>query len=391
MNGLVSSNRGFTDFDSIDEILAVLRESFRNRKLHIRYGTEKREVSVSSYNDDGTILITTDPECKKYGECVLYGLSDKYIEVDLRLLEEIYAGYFKCEIVGARKATKGRRDLRFLLQPGIAVATNFKLSKHTIELSKFNIPTGIKVVLDQFQSANSNFSDHFKVDILGSDVKDEILKAIKNTGKTLFVADCSDINSYKAIADDFLDPSSIYGSEIDKVVRKSVERGLKSIAIVPVIYTMENGRSVPFAYIRVVSKTKPFGLDKVLELKEMSFKLVERIRDANTLLASVHQEFVDISKGGAKLKITDSELKKYIEKSGGFIFDIVFKLQAPITVYGEVKNAFKNSEDELIVGVYFGGNSSRKGEMERFYDVLKPMELEYKENLIRSIKSRQRR
>ena len=37
----------------------------------------------------------------------------------------------------------------------------------------------------------------------------------------------------------------------------------------------------------------------------------------------------DISRGGAKIKISDQRLKQYIPKSKGFIFDIVFKLQAP--------------------------------------------------------------
>jgi hypothetical protein len=116
--------------------------------------------------------------------------------------------------------------------------------------------------------------------------------------------------------------------------------------------------------------------------------LIDRIRDANTLLVTVHQRIVDISKGGAKLCITDENLKKSILKSRGFIFDVVFKLQAPITMYGEIRATYVDDNGNLMVGVDFGGNSSRKGEMKRFQSILKPKEAEYKAKLLQSIKKK---
>ena len=108
------------------------------------------------------------------------------------------------------------------------------MSKHTIDVSRFSIPTSIKVVLDQFQSVNARFTDLFKVDVLVSDTKDAVLKNIKNTGKTLFISDVNDPESYKAMTDDFVDISKIYGHELDKLIKINVEKGFKSIIIVPV-------------------------------------------------------------------------------------------------------------------------------------------------------------
>jgi hypothetical protein len=189
------------------------------------------------------------------------------------------------------------------------------------------------------------------------------------------------------MTDDFIDIAGLYGSDLDKLIKRNVEKGFKSIIIVPVIYITEDENSIPFAYLQAISKSEVLGIDKVIELKDMSFKLVDRIRDANTLLVSVHQQIVDISRGGAKLKITDNDLKKYIQKSKGFIFDIVFKLQAPLTIYGDIKSVFNDPDGNIMIGVDFEGNSSRKDEMKRFYDVLKPMESEYKSKLIKSMKS----
>ena len=382
------TNRNFNSFQTINDVVGILREQFNTRKLYIKYDVEKREVLINEYNPDNTLMIVTDPYYKPDGNIVIYGLSDKYIEVDLQIIEELGPGYFKCRIASARRATEGRRDLRFKISSDDGVATNFRVSKHTIELNKFSIPTSIKVVLDQFQTANSRFADQFRIDVLSIDTKDAVLKTIKNTGKTLFIQNVSDPESYKALTDDFVDVAGTYGTDLEKLIKRNIEKGIKSVIIVPVIYITEDEKSVTFAYIQAISKKDEMGIDKVIELKDMSFKLVDRIRDANTLLVPVHQQIMDLSRGGAKMKISNPDLKKYIQKSRGFVFDIVFKLQAPLTIYGEIKSTTTDSEGNLILGVDFEGNSSRKDEMKRFYSVLKPMEAEYKSRLIKSIKAR---
>ncbi len=381
-------NRDFNTFQTIDDVMNILKEQFSTRKLYIKYDVDKREVMINEYNPDKSLMIVTDPNYKTEKSLTVYGLSDKYIEIDLEVESEMGPGYFKCRIASARRAVTGRRDLRFKITKGDAVATNFRVSKHTIDVSRYSIPTSIKVVLDQFQSVNIKFSDQFKVDVLTTDTKDVVLKTIKNTGKTLFISDVTDPESYKPATDNFVDIYKLYGNELDKLIKRNVEKGFKSIIIVPVIYITEDERSIPFAYIQAISKNEVLGLDRVIDLIDMSFKLVDRIRDANTLYVSVHQQIIDISRGGAKLRITDPDLKKYIQKSRGFIFDIVFKLQAPLTIYGEIKTTSFDDDGNLYLGVDFEGNSSRKDEMKRFYDVLKPMEADYKSKLIKSMKNR---
>jgi len=169
-----------------------------------------------------------------------------------------------------------------------------------------------------------------------------------------------------------------------------VERGYKSIIACPLIYITESEQSFPFAYIQLISKSENFSMDKLLDVKGMTFKLVERIRDANTLTIPVHQQVVDISRGGAKIMITDDNLKKYLIRARGFIFDIVFKLQAPITIYGEIRYTNVDDDGNMFIGVDFAGNSSRKGEMKRFYSIIKPMELEYKSRLLKDLKKRKK-
>ncbi|MCU0846962.1 MAG: DUF1577 domain-containing protein [Spirochaetes bacterium] len=381
-------NREFNDFGEVTDVVNILKSQFANRKLYVKYMVTRTEISIQEYLEDGTIMVVTDQDIEHEGNIIIFGLSDKYLEVDLEVIDEKAPGYFHCRIKSARKAISGRRDLRFKLEPDEVSATNFRVSKHTIDISSYNIPTSIKVVLDQFQSNSSKWSDLFKVDVFSTESKDYVLNMMRKTGKSLFISDISSRESYKSKSDDFINMFDVLGEELDNYIKKNIERGYRSIVAVPIIYITETANPVPFGYIKAISKSMNFDMDKVLELKDQSFKLVDRIRDANTHFIPVHQQIVDISRGGAKLKISDENLKKYLSRTRGFIFDVVFKLQAPITIYGDVKSTFLDEEKNLYVGVDFEGNSSRKDEMKRFYSILKPMEVEYKSRLMKSMKDR---
>ncbi len=381
--------RGFNDLESVDEIFNILRTKFAGRRLYIRYTVDKTEIAINEFLDDQTLILGTEPTFKPESTFSIYGLSDKYVEVDLEVIEEKGPGYFHCRIITGRRAVQGRRDIRFKVTPEEVVATNFKISKHTVDISNLKIPTSIKVVLDQFQISNSGLGDVLKVDVFSSDDKNQILMDIKKTGKTLYIQDAADEDSYTPMTDDFVDLNDVMGDDLNKFMKINTQKGYKSIIIVPIIYITEDENSIPFAYIQLISKTENFGLDKVIDLKEETFKLVDRIRDANTVFLPVHQNILDISRGGAKLSLTDPDLKKSVLKSKGFIFDIVFKLQAPITIYGGIKST-QDVDDELHVGVDFEGNSSRKDEMKRFYSIIQPMESDYKAKLIKSLKSKVR-
>ncbi len=379
--------RSYNEIRSLDDAIEVLKTQFDGRKLSLKYSIDKTEVKINEFLDDKSIMIVTDSEYDPGGDTIIiYGLLDKYVEFDLKILEVRGPGYFKCRIHSVRKAIEGRRDLRFKIEPEEVVATNFKFSKHTIELSGYNIPTGIKVILDQFQSSNSGISDIVKVDLLN--IEDPILEKIKKTGLNVFIEDCSNPDSYAAMNEDFIDLTQMYGVELKSVVKKNVERGFRSIIICPVIYITEESRSIPFAYIQLISKNENFSIEQMLEVKDLSFKLVDRIREANTVLLSVHQQILDISKGGVRLMISDENLKKYLIKSRGFIFDVLFKLQAPITIYGEIKYTSYDDRGTLYIGVDFAGNSSRKDEMKRYYAMIKPREIEYKNRLMKEMKRR---
>lgn len=380
--------RGFESIEAISEALDLLREQFQQRKIYIKNMVDKSEIKINEFFEDNTFMAITDPEYTPPGSTIImYGLLDKYIEFELRVIEIRGPGYYHCECMKAKKAAVGRRDVRFKVDPDGVVATNFKFSKYTLELTGFTIPTGIKVILDQFHSSHTNLSDIVKVDVFQQQ-SDPVLDEIRKTGNAVFVEDLSSTESYHPMTPDMVDLYTLYGDGLKREIKRNVERGYKSMIICPLIYLDEAERSIPFAYIQVISMKEKLGLDKLLDLKDHSFKLVDRIRDANTVLLPVHQHIMDISRGGLRLRISDENLKKSFTKAKGFIFDIVFKLQAPITIYGDIKYTIQDSEGNMYLGVDFAGNSSRKDEMKRYYSMVRPMEMEYKKRLMKEMKKK---
>lgn len=381
--------RPFEDLMDMSEIMQMLQDHYtKGKKLHLKYDITDSDVGINEIMGEDEIMLLTPENYEPKSEIIVVGgLLDKYVEFDLQIIQKRGPGYFQCKVKTGRKASTGRRDLRFKMETDTVVATNFKISKHTIDVTHLNVPTSIKVILEQFQSQYFKGGDLCKVETF--EKTDVILEAIKKTSKSLFVEDLSKVESYAPLTDDFLDLQEVLGKEeFNRYRVKSVERGYKSIIISPIIYVTEAEQSVPFGYILIISKDQHYTLEKVLEVKDHSFRLVDRIRDANTVILPVRQDVMDISRGGARLRITDNSLKLSMLKARGFVFDLVFKLQAPITIYGETKFTGKDTEGNLILGISFAGNSSRKDEMKRLNELIKPMELEYKKRLLKQMQTR---
>lgn len=382
--------RFFEEIEDQNELYNILKEKLSKKSLKIKYDVENREVTVSAFDDSTkTFNATTrqDYQIGKEGIIICSSLLDKYHEVEFEILDTPSAGLFRCKLHGGRRATTGRADIRFKIKPGEAYATNFRVSKHSIDLSMFKLPTSIKVILDQFVVQSKSRYDHCEVGYFDS--SDTVLAQMKKSGNSFLVEDLHDIENHAPLSEDFINVSDLMQDEIASYIHTNREKGFKSLMMVPIIYVTPNEQSIPFAYIKILARNKQLALDDYIKMKELTFKLVDRIRDANTQYIDKRQDIVDVSRGGARLKISDPELKKYLGRARGFIFDVVFKLQQPISIWGDIRFTGVNDENDLLLGVSFAGNTSRKNQMQHLYAILKPMEISYKKRLIEQIKKKQ--
>jgi hypothetical protein len=383
--------RFFEEFQDADAIFTYLRENFSDQKrIKLKYDVEEREVFINEFMDFNKHLMIVADESYAPGSSnviMIFGLLQKYFEIELDVVEAKGPGYYECSIRSGRRATTGRIDIRFKVNSDDVISTNFRISKHTIDMTMFTVPTSIKVILDQFESQNRQYADHFEVGLLANS-QDPVIQHIRKTSQTLFVEDYNNDASFVPMTDEFVDLRQVLGHEFPRYLAKMKEKGFGSAIIVPILYLTDAEQTIPFGYINMMTKERPLTFEDVITMKEKTFKLVDRIRDANTAFIEAKQQILDISRGGARLKIDDTQLKAAMIKTRGFVFDIVFRLQAPITVYGEIKFTATDPDGSLLAGVSFTGNSSRKDEMKRFGQIMEPMELEYKKKLMMQMKGR---
>ena len=110
-------NRDFQEFETLEDVINILKSQFTNRKLYIKYAVDKTEIIINEYLPDGTMMLVTDPNYKNDGiVIIIYGLSDKYLEIDLEVIEERGPGYYHCKVKTARRAMQ--RKARSSVQGG---------------------------------------------------------------------------------------------------------------------------------------------------------------------------------------------------------------------------------------------------------------------------------
>lgn len=322
------------------------------------------QVKILEFKAPDVLIV----DCPKPLEesCTLYHVFNKYMDLNCLVDSEISQDRYKLSVVSIRIATNDRKHPRADVPPDIAVINNIRAAKNVINASLFNIPTSVKVHFGQYQQQLVNLADEVKVQVF--DKTNEKLDLVKKSSKVLLVSDTQDIMSYMPEdTNGFIDFREHLNTEVGRVMEEYRQKKIISELIVPIIYVGHDGTGIPLGYIHLVSKSKKIGLETALELKALSFEMVDRIRDSNTMMINKRQAIVNASKGGLRILVTDEELKKFLIHQKGFSFDVVFKLQQPITMFTEIAYTGFNTKNDLAIGVRIKGFSSRKGEVERFY------------------------
>ena len=122
------------------------------------------------------------------------------------------------------------------------------------------------------------------------------------------------------------------------------------------------------------SKSQKYTEDKVLELQQLAFEMVDRIRDSNTVIMNHRETVLNLSRGGLKVMIKHPELKEYLKRQGGCTFDVLFRMQGPITLFGKFRSSIVDHEGNLLLGIQISGTSSRENEMKRYIDNIAQLE-----------------
>lgn len=361
------NERKFQVVEDPAKLGGMLRQYAAGKVYYLKGFYEKIEVKILDFKEPNLLIIDSLRDIE--GEIVLYHTFNKQMEITCEVVDKLVNTQYKVAVSRVRIATADRKSPRHTMTADQVVINNIRAARNTINASLFNVPTSVKIHLEKFQQRLKDFADEVKVKIFEKD--DEKTELVRKTMKILMVHDTQDLLSYMPEdTDGFVDYREHLNTEIGTVMEDYRKRKIVSEMIVPIIYLGHDGGSIPLGYIQLVSHEKKLGLDTALELKMLAFEMVDQMRDSNTMLINKRQTVGDISRGGMRLIVTDPELKKFLVHQKGFSFDVIFKLQQPITVFTEIIHTAVTPQNDLAIGVGIKGFSSRKGESDRYHQFL---------------------
>lgn len=361
------SERKYQTVSEPAKIQTMLRQYAAGKVYFLKGFFEKIEIQTLEFKDPNFLVVDSLRDLE--GEIILYHTFNKQLEIHGSVVDKLINSQYKIAVSKVRIAVSERRAPRHKMSSDVVVINNIRAARNTINASLFNVPTSVKIHLEKFEQRLKNFADEVKVRIYQKG--DEKTELVRKSNKMLMLEDTQDVMSYiPTDTEGFIDYREHLNTEIGTVMEDYKKRKIVSEIIVPVIYLGHDGESVPLGYIQLVSHEKKLGMDTALELKMLAFEMVDQMRDSNTMLINKRQNVSDISRGGMRLIFTDPELKKFLVHQKGFSFDVIFRLQQPITVFTEISYTASTPEDDLAIGVSIRGFSSRKGEADRYHQYI---------------------
>lgn len=351
----------------------ILSKYLIGKELKFKDQDERGIVRLKNVSQDGNkILISASPELElETNEPVsLYVILSKYIQLDCKVLQKRPDSQYVLGVEKIGIASREREHPRYEVPPGAVWITNILTSKATIDANMFIVPTSVKVNFSDYEIKLKNTCDYIKISTFQSNDPDKI-RIVKKTQKMLLIEDTQNPQCYQeAITPDFINYEEEIDSDFKSEMRKLKDQKVVSELIVPVIYIDLEEKAIPIGYIHMQSKKDKFDLGKAMEIKTLTFEMVDRIRNSNTVTITERFNVLDISAGGLKVKINHPELNQTLPRLSGFNFDIFFKMQSPMSVFGLIRSIYKDPDGSLILGIQLAGNSARPGEKKRFLENL---------------------
>lgn len=372
MDTIERTKRSLDVFSDKEKKLHVLTKFLLNQELNLKDNVNSGESCIlKKVSPDGTKImisvrahITLSPGQK----IVLYKILGRYLHLECTVEQEKGENLYILDLDKIAIAKKDRDSSRIVVPPGTVWITNIISSKARIETDMFHVPTAVKVNFQDYETKLKNSCDFIKIATFTSDDNEKI-RRVKQSKKGLILTDTRKKECYEeAPNDDFLVFSEDIDMEIPKEINNYRNQKIISELILPILYLTDEDESIPIGYIQMQSKSEHFDLMKAIEIKTLSFEMVDRIRHSNMIKSEGKFPVLDISEGGLKVKIDHPDLIQSIPKLNGFNFDIFFKMQSPLTAFGTVKSIQKDHEGHLTVGLAIAGHSSRAGEKKRFLE-----------------------
>jgi hypothetical protein len=300
-------------------------------------------------------------------------INNHYTEIELTVTGHVKDNLYQGEPKYLRISSQQRKEPRYNIDdPEEIYIHTIKITISELNYQGNTLPVSYRIILDKYRSEKAGIANEIIFE--GFEQKSDIYKEIQKTGKTLYISNIQSNEAFETnISEDIIDAKKFFGSELNNIRRTMSSSGKIGWIICPILGPISEGNWIPICYMELFSKT-PFSMEKLMEVKTLSFEIVESFREITILEIKDKQQIIDVSNSGLSFITKNDKLIDALQKRPSCICDIIIRHQAPITIMASVRMNRKLEDGTTLFGIKIEGETNRTDQMHRYHEYIKTIE-----------------
>ena len=347
------------------KILYLLKEYILGKPVFIKRTYPPVQCNIDIADDKDTYKVFVQGFNDVGENLNLYLTYKRHMELVCKVIEK-KDNFYYVHISEAIIANKPRSAKRLAVDKHEVFGHRFYISKNKIDVNPLSFSVSNKVLFKDAERLLSVQYPHIKVSDMDPASQAMETKIIKKHGKGIFMTSITNESEVEFPDLETLPAREALGDAFTGFKTDLVNKGIKSWLLRPILYTNIKGDVFPIGYFELKTTDKNLEAQDYKNLKEQETKMVDRIKDANTIIINQKHKIVNISLNGALLEVADEEFQGYLLQRTDMTFDLLFKYMAGLRFYSRIHHVSKKADGKILVGIGFHGvvhteaNSSKK-------------------------------
>lgn len=348
--------REFQSVSRPEGIERILSNYVNFNELYEKNSMEKIPVIFISRLNDTTLLLNFNNKIES-DELKIYTIGNRYMEFDLQMIKKVEShngnNYImrinKCKIANDKRRSERFDSSDWNLHVNHITAMN-------VQEDPIDIINSVKFQVF-FQNCVKDLDEYdLKKTFLKNDenLSVEMRYAIETKG-SLYI---DDFNKRGNIINFDADSFAKNPDMSDQLEKRFIElqKQYKSLFIKPIEYRAIDNKLFPIGYIMIATKERILGTEDIQKIESVVEETSQKIRNANYKTHESKGNVLNISACGALVEISDIELCKKLSKLDWLLFSLVFHLQQPLRISGEIVYVYEKDNNSNIIGFDFKGS-----------------------------------
>ncbi len=321
-------------------------------------GGESGQIRL--FQDAGRLVSECEATVLTPGRATVWTRAGRHVEVDLNVVAPHgESGRFVVEPLEVRISAVDRTMDRVNVINDSVHASTFAISRPAVTIDAAGVHLGVagRLIVKEIEKQMAREFPGFRIFELEDPARPPETRFLAGTaGHSILIPDTSDLHSYEPMSEEFADlPAMLKPKGLwDSTLHRYHNERIGSVLTVPLLYETPGAVHV-FAYMHLACNApNALNFAVLCRWREIAFDIQERLARASPVQVKDRQRVMDISESGAKLRLNNSDLVRYVPEQSRMSFDLVFRLQAPVRVNTYVVYV-RPDDDHLVAGVHFRG------------------------------------